>query len=751
MAIPTDVATLYAWYKAGSLSLNEGDQVTTWLDSSGNGRTMTGATAVTYKPFYRSNQLAGYPAVELNGTNQDYFTHDTFGWLANLASCTLFMVWKGTSAGTGGIITSEGGGWSECLFQKSATQVGRRWSSTTTAYEALATCNLGEWHYVCGFQSGASQIGVSVDGGSETTTALAGSRDTGVTTKGRLGLDNGAYAAGRLAEAIIYSSSLSAGDKTLVNNYLRDKYFAAAPGQQEQVRDALSRRLWLLRRPTGIFEVTVPLWMLDADILDRIAVESRVGPAPLAAGWGGKKWQRRAFSIQRISDVNPATNTVKLQLLDRRPLDVLFWDAARTDKRNSGARQDGVARIIKSSGVGAEAKFTRPSKAWIENPADPTSVVECAQAERAINQTGEYLEEKRTNLIARSSGVSGTTGLSIFGAGTNGSSITADTTDLLFGSETSPSSLKFTAGTPHTAHLYLVWSTATISASSEVRVSLDYKIDNGESFYWQLVRSSGATTYWDDANGVWTAGTTNTNLPAVNPRSAASRFISKKINVGLVDVTLTLYLFQWSGGTSGRISHLYHAQVEVGAFATSRIVTDGAAVTRERSELSHPVTTAAKIYDPALGTFFCEFTPEWSSADLATGYANVFFATTNGGADYDVLYYSFASGQWAFSRRVGGSTYSAILTASMTRGTAVRLAACWTGVEGELSLSAYTVSVFVNGTKGTDATAVAATFASPETLYRGSNSSLASHANGAIRSVHIFPYALTDEEIARLP
>jgi hypothetical protein len=61
------------------------------------------------------------------------------------------------------------------------------------------------------------------------------------------------------------------------------------------------------------------------------------------------------------------------------------------------------------------------------------------------------------------------------------------------------------------------------------------------------------------------------------------------------------------------------------------------------------------------------------------------------------------------------------------------------------------VSVFVNGTKGTDATAVAATFASPETLYRGSNSSLASHANGAIRSVHIFPYALTDEEIARLP
>ena len=744
MAIPTDVPTLYAWYKAGSLSLNEGDQIPSWLDSSGNGRTMTGATALTIKPVYRANQIAGYPAVELNGTNQDYFTNDAFGWLANLASCTLFIVWKGTSASTGGIITSLGGNGSECLFQKSATQIGRRWSSTTTTYEALATFNLAEWHYACGFQSGTSQIGVSVDGGSETTTALGGSRSAAVTTDGRIGQDGGAYSAGRIAEAIIYSSALSAGDKTLVNNYLRDKYFAAAPGQQEQVRDALSRRLWLLRRPTGLFEVTVPLWMLDADILDRIAVEARVGPAPAAAGWGGKKWQRRAFSIQRISDVNPATNTVKLQLLDRRPLDVLFWDASRTDKRNSSARQDGVARVSKGNGW----TFSRLSKAWVANPADPTSIVECAQTERAINQTGEYFEEARTNEITRSSFASGTTGLTLAGTGTNGSAIAVETTEILFGTETTPNSLRFTAGNPHAAELRATFPATASWATTSCRVSIDHRTESAQGFYWRLQRS-GDSYWWNDTTPGWQAGTVDNATAASTARNPANRTISKAITMDATSRTLTLSVFLQSGGTASRISYLYHVQIEKGDYPTSRIVTDGSAGTRVATDLTHAVTTAAKIIDPELGTFFCEVTPDWSSADVgATGFS--LWRWSDSSVDNLTVYYS--SGVWTFSRKVGSVFYTATLTQAVTRGVTYKVAARWTGGEGELGLAAYSLTVFVDGVAGsTTSSGAAGAFTSGKLLYRGANSAAATYFGGAIRSVMIFPYALTDEEIARLP
>lgn len=748
MALPTDIATLYAWYHAGSLSLNEGDQITSWLDSSGNGRTMTGATAVTYKPRYRANQLAGYPAVEIVESDQQYFTNASFGWLASLASHTLFIVWRSSGvAADGGIITSLGGSGSECIVCPSANTIRKRWvNSGSTNYYADTTLADLEWHYACGFQNAATQIGISVDGGSETTTALAGSRNAGVTAEGRIGVDGGSYCDGRIAEVIVYSSSLSAGDKTLVNAYLRDKYFAAAPGQQEQVRDALSRRLWLLRRPTGIFEATVPLWMLDADILDRVAVESRVGPAPAAAGWGGKKWQRRAFTVQRI-DVDPGAGTAKMQLLDRRPLDVLLWDSARTDERNASARQSGVARISKGNGW----TFSRLSNAWIENPADPTSVVSCAQTERAVNQAGEYLEEARTNEVLRSSFASGTTGLTLAGTGTNGSAIAVDTADLFFGSETTPNSLKFTAGSPHAAELRATFPATASWATTSCRLTIDHKTDSGEKLYWRLQRS-GDSNYWNDSTGAWGAGSVDNACATSATRDPANRTISKAITMDGTSRTLTLAVFLQTGGTASRISHLYHVQIERGSFPTSRIVTDAAAVTRVKTQLSHDVTTAAKIYDPALGAFWCQVTPDWSSADLgSTEDMYLYYMETNGAADYDALFYDASAAAWVFARKVGGSTYTATKSGAVTRGTTYSIGARWTGVEAELGLTAYTISVFVNGVKGTDATSAAPTFTSPETLYRGSTTAFAGQANAAVREVRIFPYAPTDEEMARFP
>jgi hypothetical protein len=44
-------------------------------------------------------------------------------------------------------------------------------------------------------------------------------------------------------------------------------------------------------------------------------------------------------------EVSTGGGTCRLQLLERRDLDVLLWDTSRTDHRNTSARQDGVARV----------------------------------------------------------------------------------------------------------------------------------------------------------------------------------------------------------------------------------------------------------------------------------------------------------------------------------------------------------------------------------------------------------------------
>src|SRR4051812_19518760 len=67
---PTDISGLKLWLKADSLSLNDGDAVTTWTDSSGNSNTASQGTAAN-KPTYKTAVLNALPVVRFDGSN-DY-------------------------------------------------------------------------------------------------------------------------------------------------------------------------------------------------------------------------------------------------------------------------------------------------------------------------------------------------------------------------------------------------------------------------------------------------------------------------------------------------------------------------------------------------------------------------------------------------------------------------------------------------------------------------------------------------------
>lgn len=60
---PPSFPNLLGWWKADSLVLNDGDHITTWNDSSGNGLTLTARSTSTY----RANIAGSMPAVEVQG------------------------------------------------------------------------------------------------------------------------------------------------------------------------------------------------------------------------------------------------------------------------------------------------------------------------------------------------------------------------------------------------------------------------------------------------------------------------------------------------------------------------------------------------------------------------------------------------------------------------------------------------------------------------------------------------------------
>ena len=98
---PADVAGLSMWLKVDSLSLSDGNAVSTWNDSSGNAKNATGGGGSS-NPTYKTNQVNGYAAVRFDGG--DYMSLAGM----NASGSTIFFVISGSTAltpGNNGIIT----------------------------------------------------------------------------------------------------------------------------------------------------------------------------------------------------------------------------------------------------------------------------------------------------------------------------------------------------------------------------------------------------------------------------------------------------------------------------------------------------------------------------------------------------------------------------------------------------------------------------------------------------------------------
>lgn len=212
---PSSISNLVMWVKADSLSLNNGNSVTTWSDSSGNGYNMTFNTNTTNAggtAIYNTNVLNGKPVIRLTAGGN--FTN-SFGSTIT-QPITIFSV------STAKIVT-------DLYLFDGISPANRITSYVSTGIHLFATLDISSivdgsnsFADYCFVANGASSA-IYKDGTSIATGNIGSNSLTGITLNNRnekVGTTNN----NEFAEFIVYNKALSDPERVLVQTYLSSKY-----------------------------------------------------------------------------------------------------------------------------------------------------------------------------------------------------------------------------------------------------------------------------------------------------------------------------------------------------------------------------------------------------------------------------------------------------------------------------------------------------------------------------------------------
>ena len=231
---PSDLANLALWLKADSLTLNDGDAVASWTDSSANTAHCT-QTATGIKPTYKTNIKNGKPVLRFDGND----------WLAvptsvftGMSSNTLFVVCNATDGVTYKNILTYAYNYGSFGAQVTAS-IGspasrfRYTNGRNLAGNVLShsTTNATGWHLLGGvFDDGANMqrlyvAGVQEDSDANIYTTSFNVGDLPAIGAARNSADvTASLFVGDMAEIILYGAALSDADRVKVQSYLATKW-----------------------------------------------------------------------------------------------------------------------------------------------------------------------------------------------------------------------------------------------------------------------------------------------------------------------------------------------------------------------------------------------------------------------------------------------------------------------------------------------------------------------------------------------
>lgn len=212
---------LWAHWKANSLSLSDNDAVASWADSSGNGYTMSQATAGN-KPVYKTNIVNGYPAVLFTSASSQFMATSGNGPGGTTDLSIIWVVQWATGNTSGGIIT-----WGVPV--SFLQYVNYRSNSTNSYFYGLCDNQLGTITYDTFQYGGAtydqseSDIYMHMNGTKGgLINALTANINTSPVQIGKTYY--GEYLNGYIAEILIYTEPLSDENWGTVETYLTTKY-----------------------------------------------------------------------------------------------------------------------------------------------------------------------------------------------------------------------------------------------------------------------------------------------------------------------------------------------------------------------------------------------------------------------------------------------------------------------------------------------------------------------------------------------
>jgi hypothetical protein len=583
-----------------------------------------------------------------------------------------------------------------------------------------------------------------------------------VTALGRNYLGAGAsYFQGGIGEVLCYNVVPTVDNIARIVNYLRARWapfgtalLSVPTGDTlETVRDITSRRLVSNMEIHPTYSIPeLPLLAASHDLLEDIVVSHPLIPTTDGLGSGNQLWSSRPVRVLK-SKLDLDNLKVDIEAIDLRPRIMTYFESG-IPLKTSSAERAGVA-ILQSPGNASG----RPFRTYVRNQTgyairqnDGAIEAVNANAER-VDANGLISETILTNNFIRSSFVSGSTGWTLVAPGTGTNAVETTAGLFMFDSSITTQNLKIDWLTGAAGTAARATGGAAVSLTANFCVQFFYRCV-GTAKTWTLSRSGAGNLFWNDTTKAWVAADPGNLIPAA---SVITQFVSRNITG---DAAARTYTIKFSSAELGAL-RIYHIQCGNTTWPNSVLVTDATVIgptTPETLLINNP--TGNRTFNASVGTFIGYVRPFWNSSEVGTRSFSVFqcFYDLN---NLFVLSYDGTNSRWAAIARAAGTNYSALLSAAVTNKAsfalpgatynAIPVAMRWTSSVGELG-TVLTLSIFIDGVKGTDVTYVAPTESVKSYMYLGNGTSAlgavpAGPFDGYIFGLRFYPIALTDDEI----
>lgn len=538
------------------------------------------------------------------------------------------------------------------------------------------------------------------------------------------------------------------------------------PPNFDAARDVGSRIERLRRRLAFTFEIGVPLWFMDCEILDDVLVSYLAADDPKGQGWLYKAWQRGWLSIIGAT-VDRNSNELTLELFYMRDFACLQWDTM-VSEATAGLYGQGAARL----GLGQVRTFSRASGAWVkENAAGLTKASTkgglyflAVDGVEKITSEGTVVMSTRTNKLFHSSYIQGTlpaaTGHVFEGTGGGNTGAAEDVPSgilPLFEKSVGARRAKIVKGTAAEVQdrNTTVVSVAANAIGWAAFGHLD--LDATKPGKWAARRIvAGVTSWWDQSAGggvgafgagggakVWNPLTGSATQPVVD------RY---KIPFGAGAGTIEL-MQGVDAAASNRTFYPYHSEWVEGAYVSDElIVTTTAAYTVQPDLLSDANNSGSPAESsrimPSTGfSWGVEGKSYWNPSDLAAGEKRVLMANEFDANNKVVVYYDKDTQRVKSVYTQAGTPVTASAAVTIAKGAWHRYALRITGSAGEEDLTPYTMGVFIDGLPGDSPNVVTPiTMTSTATLKRGHQGAGTDLWDGVLRNWETDAEILSDEE-----